>query len=345
MRADVIVGGQAGSEGKGAIAAHLLRKRNYEASVRPGGSNAGHTVYCPDERVHQVLPVAASVAEDVDCYLAPESYFGIEEFHREAEWSQNVHVDPKAGIISDVHRETEKERKLEEDIGSTVHGVGAATVEKVWRSSGDIELAEDVLDESLLSDRRVPVELSEKRRVLVEGTQGTLLSMNQSPHWPFSTSRDCIASSFLSSCGISPRSVGDIWTVFRTYPIRVGGHSGPMDGKEISFEEIAKRAGHKEPPVEHTSVTGKQRRVFEWSFDQFDYAMRLNRPNHVALTFLDYIDVRNKGTTRFDQLTDETKGWVRKIQYRAKENWQSSVSLLKTGPKPDHIIDLRTKNL
>jgi adenylosuccinate synthase len=343
MRADVIVGGQAGSEGKGAIAARLLRTENYDASVRPGGSNAGHTVYCPEKRVHQVLPVAASVTEGVDCYLAPESYFGISELREEVKWAENsrVHVDPKAAIISGNHRQTERQKKLGEDIGSTVHGVGAATVEKIWRSSGDVKLAEDVLDDEVLSDRRVPVELSETRRTLVEGTQGTLLSMNQSPHWPFCTSRDCIASSFLSSCGIAPRLVGDVWAVFRTYPIRVGGHSGPMDGKEITFEKIAERAGHQEAPVEYTSVTGKQRRIFEWSFEQFDYAMRLNRPDHVALTFLDYIDVRNKGAVRFGQLTDETKRWIRKVQDRAREKWQSSVSLLKTGPKPDHIIDLR----
>lgn len=42
---DIVVGGQVGSEGKGAVVAHLIRTGDYGATVRPGSSNAGHTVY------------------------------------------------------------------------------------------------------------------------------------------------------------------------------------------------------------------------------------------------------------------------------------------------------------
>lgn len=378
--ADVVVGGQAGSEGKGAVVAHLVRTNDYAAAVRPGSSNAGHTVYAgrretPDSDsddewesyVHQVLPTAATVSDSVNCYMAPESSFGLDEFFEEVQdmtdrWSwpnaaERVAVDPKAAVITDDHRHEERDRKLGADIGSTVHGCGAVRVEKIWRSAGNVRLAEQykALDDfdpravDRVGDEqhyhRVPAVLNGHGRagesVMVEGTQGTLLSMNQSPHWPFSTSRDCTASAFLSSCGLAPSAARNVWAVFRTYPIRVGGHSGPMDGEEIDFETIADRAGHTDPPVEFTSVTKKKRRVFEWSWEQFDFALRLNDPDYVALTFLDYWDADNYGADRWGDLSEDTQEKLREINDRAEKVCGARLAMVKTGPLPDHAIDFR----
>lgn len=361
--ADVVVGGQAGSEGKGAIVAHLLRNEDYAAAVRPGSSNAGHTVYAADgtEYVHQVIPSAATVTEDVDLLMAPESSFGLDEFFEEVQdmvdrWGEDarhrVFVDPFAAIITDHHRHMERERKLGADIGSTVHGCGAVRVEKIWRSAGHVRLAKDytALQDYLPVDAdggvwRVPDIMYQHgvdgRNVVVEGTQGTLLSMNQSGYWPFSTSRDCTASAFLSSCGLPPSATRHVWAVFRTYPIRVGGTSGPMEGEEIDFETIAERAGFDEPPVEFTSVTKKKRRIFEWSWDDFTFALRLNDPDRIALTFLDYLDADNYGATSMDELSADTMKFVAEVDQAARAENDGRVGLLKTGPKPDHIIDLR----
>lgn len=353
--ADVVVGGQAGSEGKGAIVAHLLREKEYGAAVRPGSSNAGHTVYDKDGEsyVHQVIPSAATVSEDVDCIMAPESSFGLDEFFEEYQdmvnrWgAENARdrliVDQKAAVITDEHRKTERDRKLGKDIGSTVHGCGAVRVEKIWRSSGNVRLAEqyEALND-FVQEQRVPTLLPQYGRngenIIVEGTQGTLLSMNQSPHWPFSTSRDCIASSFLSSCGLPASSVKDVWAVFRTYPIRVGGFSGPMDGEEIDFKTIADRAGHETPPVEFTSVTNKKRRIFEWSWEQFEYTIRLNDPNKIAITFLDYINADDFGVESWENLSRDSKKFVTEIDERAQAMNGSRVEFLKTGPRPEHCI-------
>jgi len=355
--ADIVVGGQAGSEGKGALVAHLLRENNYAAAVRPGSSNAGHTVYDDDGEsyVHQVIPSAATVTDDVDCLMAPESSFGLDEFFEEFQdmvdrWGtknarDRMVIDKKAAIITHEHRKTETNKKLGKDIGSTVHGCGAVRVEKIWRSAGNVRLAEQyegLLD--FVSHQRVPEILTwhgaNNEPVIVEGTQGTLLSMNQSPHWPFSTSRDCVASSFLSSCGLPPSASRDVWAVFRTYPIRVGGFSGPMDGEEIDFKTIAERAGHDTPPVEFTSVTNKKRRIFEWSWEQFRYAITLNDPNKIAITFLDYINADDYGVEDWRDLSDDSKEFVEDVDQRADDINGSSVEFLKTGPRPEHSITL-----
>ena len=51
----VLVGGQYGSEGKGAVAAHVAE--DYSVHVRVGSPNAGHTIYWAGEKhVMQSIP-------------------------------------------------------------------------------------------------------------------------------------------------------------------------------------------------------------------------------------------------------------------------------------------------
>lgn len=345
---DIIVGGQAGSEGKGAITAHLARKKDYTGAVRCGGSNAGHTVYdekSGKEYINQVLPVPGIVDSEINLYVGAESFFGLNELKKEInrlkkihneEQSDRIHIDPKAAIVSEKHRNEEKKKKLGEDIGSTTHGIGAARVNKIWRSAGDIELAEDINELSeFVSEERVYSLLREEESVILEGTQGTLLSMNQSDYYPNTTSQDCIASSFLSSAGLPPTACRDIWCVYRTYPIRVAGDSGKMDGEEISFKHIQKESGLEEEPEEYTSVTGRKRRIFKWSNSQFKKSLEMNNPNKIAITFIDYINAEDYGKSKYKNLSNKSKEFIQMISKRT----QAEIKLIKTGEKPSHIIE------
>lgn len=354
---DVVVGGQAGSEGKGALVAHLARRNDYDAAVRPGSSNAGHTVYDREgrEHVHQVVPSPAVIDEDVELLMAAESSFGLDELEEEIERVKGVfgeerldrlRIDPKAAVIDEHHRQMERDRGLGEDIGSTVHGCGAVRVDKIWRSAGETVLAESVDDLDPYVDGRTSRRMLDIGRdggtVIVEGTQGAQLSMNHSPNYPYTTSRDCTAMSFLSSAGLPVSAVRDVWVVFRTYPIRSGGNTGPLDSEEIDFETVAERAGHDETPVEFTSVTDRKRRIFEWSWDQFRTALELNDPDKVAITFLDYLDADNYGVSEYDELTSDAREFVRTVDDYL-DGRKTTVGMLKTGPKADHVIDVQDR--
>ncbi|MBI4803152.1 MAG: adenylosuccinate synthetase [Elusimicrobia bacterium] len=50
MPVDIIVGAQAGDEGKGKICAYLAYKGNYQYAIKVGGPNAGHTQTGPRRR-------------------------------------------------------------------------------------------------------------------------------------------------------------------------------------------------------------------------------------------------------------------------------------------------------
>jgi Adenylosuccinate synthetase len=93
--------------------------------------------------------------------------------------------------------------------------------------------------------------------------------------------------------------------VMRAYPIRVGGTSGPM-AIPIDFKIIADRTEISEAEVKRIevgTVSGKQRRIAEFDWDQVRRAASINGITDIALTFADYLDVGNRDARRFDQLT------------------------------------------
>ena len=79
------------------------------------------------------------------------------------------------------------------------------------------------------------------QRILLEGTQGTSLSLHHGPY-PHVTTRDTTVSGCLADAGIAPSNVRRIIMVCRTYPIRVGGPSGPL-AYEVDMQAIHERSG------------------------------------------------------------------------------------------------------
>src|SRR5207302_5989462 len=158
---------------------------------------------------------------------------------------------------------------------------------------------------------RMAKAFSEHRRVFLEGTQGTGLSLFHGD-FPYVTSRDTTVAGCLAEAGISPSRVRKVIMVCRTYPIRVQdpkkGTSGFMS-REISWEEIAERSGYLVSDLkeaEKTTTTKLQRRVGEFDWNLLRIGATLNAPTDIALTFADYISKSNSNARRFEQLTPDT---------------------------------------
>jgi adenylosuccinate synthase len=259
---------------------------------------------------------------------------------------ERLTIDPAAMVIEAADIEYER-GTLKGSIGSTGQGVGAATARKLLRNamSPPVRRAGDVSElHPYLRDARDVLDDAYARgeRVLLEGTQGTGLSVHHGDY-PFVTSRDTTVSGCLSEAGIAPSRVRRSVMVCRTYPIRVqnpeGGTSGPM-GIELTLGEIARRSG---VPIEElrqtevTSTTNRKRRVAEFGWDLLRRAASLNGPTDIALTFADYIDARNKDARRFDQLTAPTIQLIEEIERVAG----APVSLIATRFHFRNIIDRR----
>lgn len=234
MPATIVVGGQYGSEGKGKVVALLASRLSSPWLVRCGGPNSGHTVRIDGKDV--ILRQVPSCAEPHRATFCLAAGCVIDEavLLRELDMldieRDRIIVDPRAVIVTEQDRETER-RELPQ-IASTCSGTGAASVRRMSRRA-DVPLARD--SGALSSRCRIETvalllhnALNEGDDVIVEGTQGFALSLLHGPDYPFVTSRDTTAAGFTMEVGLSPRQINNIVMVVRTFPIRVGGASGPL---------------------------------------------------------------------------------------------------------------------
>jgi adenylosuccinate synthase len=137
--------------------------------------------------------------------------------------------------------------------------------------------------------------LDSGQRILVEGTQGFGLSVWHSDSFPFATSRDTTAAGFVSEAGLAPHDVDEVVLVLRTFPIRVGGNSGPLPN-EISWPELSAEA-HLSPDFkEYTTATHRVRRVARFDGKLVKRAIAANSPHRIVLNHMDYVDLEGQGT-------------------------------------------------
>lgn len=295
MPVSVVVGGQFGSEGKGKVALELARLRGAVAAIRVGGSNSGHTAI-DGTRAHvfRHLPTPA-LLPGVTCVIGAGAYIDpdllLDEITHTDLSRSRVLVDPWAVLVEPKHRKQERQARLRERVGSTLSGTGAAVAARVQRAS-DLRFAKDDPRLEAFVGRTTPwlrEQLRSGQRVIIEGTQGFGLSLLHSGNYPYVTSRDTTAAAFVAEAGLSPMDVDEIALVVRAFPIRVAGESGHLPN-EITWEMVALESGSSASLVEHTSVTGRPRRVARFESEIVRDAIAMNSPSLICLNHVDYVD-------------------------------------------------------
>lgn len=330
MPSTIIVGGFFGDEGKGKIISYLAQKDDPRIVVRGGaGPNAGHTIE-DGERKYKVrmlpsgflnknaqLMIGPGVVVNPDVLLKEIDEFGVRK---------RAFVDQNCGIIGQEH--IEADGALKEKIGSTGSGTGPANAERAMRT---LKLAKDVASlKPYLTDvpQRINEALDEDMGVLVEGTQGTFLSLWHGTY-PFVTSKDVTASAICADVGLGPKKVDDVIVIFKSYVTRVG--SGTLEN-ELPIQEIQRRGWN-----EVGTVTGRQRRASEFNFELAKKAVMLNSATQIGLTKLDVLFPECAHKNSFEQLSSEAKNFITKIE----DVLDVPVTLIGTGAAVNDIIDLR----
>lgn len=131
--------------------------------------------------------------------------------------------------------------------------------------------------------------------------------------------------------------------VRRPHPIRVQSPDGSTSGymsQPLTWEEVSRRSGiplDELLAVEKGSVSRKQRRVAEFDWVLLRQAAQLNGPPDIALTFTDYLSVKNRKARRIEQLTEETTRFIEEVERVSGAN----LSLISTRFHPRSIIDRR----
>ena len=332
MTCTVVVGGFFGDEGKGKIISYLALKDNPSIVVRGGaGPNAGHTVKDGDRTYKiRMLPsgflnkkskvmIGPGVVINPDVLLKEINDFDV---------SNRAFVDRNCGVIEQTHLIEDSKGRLKDTIGSTGSGTGPANAERAMRT---LKLAKDFESlSSYLEDVPTAVNnaLDSNENVLVEGTQGTHLSLWHGTY-PYVTSKDVTASAICSDIGLGPKKVDEVMVIFKSFVTRVG--TGPLEN-ELTPEETSKKGWD-----EVGTVTGRQRRAAEFDFNLARKAIMLNSATQIAITKLDVLfpDCANK--ISFDSLNTEAKSFIKKIE----ENLNVPVTLIGTGPNVNDVIDIR----
>ncbi len=336
MTCTIVVGGQWGDEGKGKIISYLCDKDKPSIVARGGvGPNAGHSVEVNGEKYGiRMVPTgfpnkSSKLAIGAGVLVDPEVLLKEIEMLDKFDIKNRLIVDKNCGIIEEKHKEMDKSNShLSKEIGSTGTGCGPANVDRAMRTlklAKDIEILKPFLGD--VSDA-VNDALDKNENVLIEGTQGTLLSLYYGSY-PYVTSKDTTASSFAADVGVGPTKVDEVVVVFKSYPTRVG--EGPFP-TEMSMEESEKLG-----LVEYGTVTGRRRRIGFFDFELAKRVCRLNGATQIALTCLDKYDKECYGITNYDDLTEKGKAFIKEIE----EKVGVPVKLISTGPELHQTIDLR----
>jgi len=332
MPCTVVVCGFFGDTGKGKVISYLALKDRIDVAARAGvGPNAGHTVvYEGKEYKMRMLPSAfvydrcrllmgAGVLINPEVLLKEIQLIGCE--HR-------VGIDPQCAIIEKKHIEADRKGHLAESIKTTGSGTGPCNAERALR---EVRLARDTAElRKFLTDAPLEVNtaICEGKNVLIEGTQGTYLSLFHGTY-PYCTSKDVTASAACSDVGVGPTKVDDVVLVFKAYTTRVG--EGPLPN-ELSWEEAERRGW-----AEVATVTGRRRRAAPFNYELAKRAVMLNAATQAAVTKIDVMFPECKGAQSYKELSRKAREFVENIEREIK----IPVTLIGTGPSAWDMVDRR----
>lgn len=261
----IIQGAQYGSEGKGQIAALIAERESVDVAVRTGSINAGHTVWFNHRDKGwtsysmQQIPTAW-VIPGVKLVIGAGAFIHEGILEREIamiseatgeDVRKRLFIDHRCTLHSEHAEQAAKVADRHHKMGATGKGSSEALKQKL-DSRGDFDLARSLnysknrkIQKLQFTDTSVFLNdaYDHGSKILLEGTQGSLLDLNLAEH-PFVTNRGCNAATWLAEAGLSPGLNVETILVARTFPIRVAGNSGGM-GHEISWESLWKEWNRK----------------------------------------------------------------------------------------------------
>ena len=129
--------------------------------------------------------------------------------------------------------------------------------------------------------------LTEGKRILAEGAQGTLLDIDFGSY-PFVTSSNTTTSGACTGLGIAPNKINDVFGVFKAYCTRVG--SGPFP------TELLNEAGEKLRKLgnEFGTTTGRPRRCGWLDLPALNYSCMLNGVTQLFMLKADVLSGMSK---------------------------------------------------
>ena len=347
MKIDIVLDLSFGSSAKGHVIEDLVKVRKYSHSIRTGATNAGHTLSYKGKMYSvQTIP-CAWVDPNIKLVLGAGCFIQKSILEKEIcminkatgmDVRDRLYIDYRATILEDQDIQSENDGEgMNKEMGSTAHGCGAILIRKLWRGHNH-EIPHRMESEKEYCEKMglkvvdtIEMLDEEDATILLEGTQGTMLSIHTTPYYPYCTTRECTASGYLAECGFSPFDVRDIIGVIRSFPIRVHGNSGDTSGEELTWDQVSQIAGREIVP-ERTTVTKLVRRIFTFGDKDFEHAVRINKPTKLALSFADYLAPGIENSTNEKDIPVDSYNILRAFMDRLERGARAPVIWIGTSP-------------
>lgn len=125
--------------------------------------------------------------------------------------------------------------------------------------------------------------LTENKRVLAEGAQGSLLDVDFGSY-PFVTSSTTTCAGACTGLGVSPSKIGSVSGIFKAYCTRVGSGPFPTELNDNTGEELRKLG------FEFGATTGRPRRTGWLDLVALKYAIMINGVDQLIMMKSDVMD-------------------------------------------------------
>lgn len=268
---NVIMDAQAGSSGKGKLAAYIMDKQldDWDFACNAFFPNAGHWVRLSENPedcfFYQTLNSCAWMFNrkynkkvwGKMMFIGPGAIIELPALLREIEENgvtpRNLKISPLAVILQDKDAAFERGEvdfdgnpfKHEGTMkhGSTCHGVGAANARRVLRRS-DLVTAADVQSLGEYISENVSAEITDRlshgQTGILELAQGYQLSILNERFFPHTTSRNVTVAQGLSDMFLPPSVLGNVILNYRTFPIRINSkkYISNIDGRHLTLDEV-----------------------------------------------------------------------------------------------------------
>ena len=125
--------------------------------------------------------------------------------------------------------------------------------------------------------------INEGKAVLAEGAQGSMLDVDFGSY-PFVTSSSTTCAGACIGLGVSPRSIGNVYGIFKAYCTRVGSGPFPTELFDETGEELRKQG------FEFGATTGRPRRTGWLDLPALKYAIMVSGVTELIMMKADVLD-------------------------------------------------------
>lgn len=243
-----------GSSGKGKVADFIASIEHLDFAISHNSQNASHITVFDDGTQYKFNFLPSSVVKPgikvvIGADAVIDTKKALEEIHDWKLDETNLFIHPLVTIIEPADIEWEMEHLAH--FGSTMTGGGAAKAKKITRTKTLFAKDHPELKKYVTNTHELVNKwLSEGKTGLVEAAQGYDLSQDTiwtgldgqvRTMYPYNTSRNINAGSYMGFSFVSPKLVGNTILNLRSFPIRVGDSSTAEGDFIVKLEDGAEK--------------------------------------------------------------------------------------------------------